>query len=241
MDRMERTVTSAEIIRLEGMVPFGVGGRRLCYTHPAAQDLCVKVLRQDDRRTIRMNRRTLIPAGLRRKYDNNAHELKVLTALFHRIGSAADQHLPRCYGMFDTDQGPGLVLHLVRDHDGRISRSLRELLSIGYDPQEFRPAFEVLGDFMLKHVVITRALLDHNVVARLRSDGQWQLYIIDGLGDRAWLPMATWLRPLGEAKVRRRLAEAWTRFEQFHRSGGVTPELISASSWGQGFLNHRGD
>jgi len=134
-----------------------------------------------------------------------------------------------------------LVLDLMRDHDGRIARSLRELLSTGFAPDQFRPAFEELGKFLTEHVILTRALLDHNIVARLHDDGTWRLFLIDGLGDRAWLSLAEWIPSMGRAKVKRRLDEAWHRFEKLWRQGGVSEELIRTSSWGQGFLNHRGE
>jgi hypothetical protein len=235
-----RSATSPSPLCLQGAVPFGVGGRRLCFTHPLDPNRCVKVARQDDQRTIRMNRKRVIPARFRRLYDNNADELKTLSDLFKRIGPEASRHLPCCYGMFPTDLGPGLVLDLIRDADGRISRSLRELLSTGYAPETFRSAFNEFGDFLTQHAVLTRALLDHNIVAQQQSNGQWRLYLIDGLGDRAWLSLASWSRSLARAKVQRRLTEAWQRFETLWRQGGVPKQLIESSSWGQGFLNHRG-
>lgn len=240
MSDQGRVASLSPPLQLQGLTPFGVGGRRLCFAYPGDPSRCVKVSRQDERRTIRMNRKTLIPARFRRLYDNNADELQQLTRLFQRIGPQANQHLPQCYGMFPTDLGPGLVLDLVRDADGRISRSLRELLSTGFVPETFRPAFDELGDFLREHAVLTRSLLDHNLVAQQRSDGQWRLYLIDGYGDRAWLPLASWSRSLARAKVQRRLSEAWGRFEKLWRQGGVPKQLIETSSWGQGFLNHRG-
>lgn len=227
-------------LQLQGLTPFGVGGRRLCFTHPDDPNKCVKVARQDEGATVRMNHKTLIPSHWRRRYDNNADELKQLTYLFDRIGSGASQHLPRCYGMHQTDLGPGLVLDLIRDRDGQISRSLRELLSNDHPPETFRDAFDELGEFLMKHVVLTRALLDHNLAAQQRDDGTWRLYLIDGYGDRAWLPIARWSRSLGRSKVQRRLDEAWGRFEKLWRQGGVPRQLLETSSWGQGFLNHRG-
>lgn len=231
-----------KVIVLGQAQPFGVGGRRLCYEHPTDLTKCVKVLRQDERRTVRMAKSSRwIPAALRRVYDNNADEMKTLEYEFQRIGPAAKLHLPESYGMHLTDQGPGLVLDLVRDADGRISRSLRELLSTGYEPQLFRPAYDELSDFLRTYRVITRTLLDHNIAAQHRADGTWRLVIIDGLGDPALLPLARWIPALGRSKIERRIAEAWPRFEKFYRSGGVTADLIQSSSWGQGFLNHRGD
>ena len=236
---MADTITSTEPLRL-GSEPFGVGGRRLCFTHPHALDRCVKILRQDEGRAIRSRKSGIIPARYRRTYDNNAHERQVLDALYKRLGEQMSQHLPRGYGAVETDRGPGLVFDLYRDFDGKISRSLRELLSTGYSLDRFRPAFEELAAFFVEHTVLSRSLLDHNIVVRDRGDGTWRMYVIDGLGDPAWLPLARWFKSLGQAKVRRRIEEAWERFREFEQRGGVTPELLASSSWGQGFLNHRG-
>jgi hypothetical protein len=52
--------------------------------------------------------------------------------------------------------------------------------------------------------------------------------------------VARWIPALGEAKIRRNVAAAWTRFERFAASGGVTAAMRQNSTWGQGMLNHRG-
>jgi hypothetical protein len=230
-----------EPLRLAGLEPFGVGGRRLCFVHPLDRCKCVKVLRQDERRTVRVKRKgRLVPAALRREYDNNADEMAALRKLEQQLGAEAGRHFPRCHGIVPTDRGPGLVLDLMRDADGGISRSLRELITAGLPLAELRPAFEAFGAFFLKHRIVTRQLLDHNIVARQEVGGGWTLFLIDGLGDPAWLPVARWVPALAEQKIRRNLAAAWARFEKFAASGGVTEAMRQNSTWGQGMLNHRG-
>lgn len=242
VDPRDTGISEQPRILLGQAVPFGIGGRRLCYEHPTDLGKCVKILRRDDQRTVRIAKKTRwLPAWFRRAYDNNADEMHTLEREYARIGSVAKRHLPESYGMQPTDQGPGLVLDLVRDCDGGISRSLRELLTIGHSPHEFQTAYDELGDFLLEHLVMTRAILDHNIAAQRQSDGAWRLYLIDGLGDPALVPVARWIPTIGRAKIERRLDEAWARFESFHKSGGVTPDLIRSSTWGQGFLKHRGD
>lgn len=226
-------------LQLSPLQPFGVGGRRLCFVHPLDPAKCVKVSRQDDRRTVR-NSRSPIPTRFRREYDNNAHELKILTELFQRVGPEARFGLPQCYGMAETDLGPGLVLDLVRDHDGRIARSLRELISTGHAPAAFRPAFEEFAAFLIRHAIVTRAILDHNLAAQDRGDGTWRLYLIDGLGDPAWFSLAQTFQWIARTKIERRVAAVWPRLERL-AAEPVTPELIRQSTWGQGFLNHRGE
>ena len=66
------SATPDPVLALKGLEPFGVGGRRLCFVHPLDPKKCVKVLRTDERRTVR-HKKTIIPAHWRREYDNNAH------------------------------------------------------------------------------------------------------------------------------------------------------------------------
>jgi hypothetical protein len=217
--------------------PFGVGGRRLCYVHPTDPGKCVKVLRHDDQRTVRLAKTRF--KNFRREYDNNTHEMRILLQLEKTLGGAMAQHLPRCYGMHPTDKGPGLVLDLVRDHDGRISRSVRELITLGKDLALLRPAFDELGAFLLRHRIVTRHIHDHNIAASDHGDGRFTFYIIDGLGDPAWLPFRRWCPPLARAGIQKRLDRAWPRFEALAAKGGVSRDLIENSSWDQGMLRHR--
>ena len=225
------------MVELSHQEPFGIGGRRLCYVDPRDPGQCTKVLRNDERRTVR-TRPGLIPNRFRREYNNNTHEEKELSQVFKRVGDQASECLPRCHGTIETDLGPGLVLDLIRDHDGQISRSLRELVSTGHQPSEFREAFETFSRFMIRHTILSRAILDHNLATQHRADGTWHLYLIDGLGDPAWLPFARFSRRLAQTKIKRRLEKFWPKLEKL-ATKPVTTDLIEKSSWGQGFLNHR--
>lgn len=226
-------------LELSGLEPFGVGGRRLCFRHPLDRSRCIKVLRQDEQRTVRIKKRRVVPARLRRVYDNNRHEQQVLDDLYRRIGPAMAEHLPLCYGMVQTDLGPGLELDLICDADGKISQSIRELITLGTDLETLRPSWDALGRFLLKYRVLSRNLLDHNIVARKRADGTFTLFVIDGLGDPAWFPFARWVPALAARKIEKRIREAWPRFERFAQQGGVTREMLEKSTWGQGLLTHR--
>ncbi len=227
------------MIGLKKTEPFGIGGRRLCFVHPDDPDRCIKVLRTDENRTIRLNKFSLIPVWARRVYDNNAHEMIELAKIKKKVGDLMSRHFPRCHGMVQTDLGPGLELDLVRDRDGKISRSLRELLSKGHSLETFREAFDEFGDFLLDHVILTRGLLDHNLAAQDHGNGKWTIKLIDGMGDPAWLPLARWFDHIGRRKVNRRLTDAWARFLGFAAQGGITEEKVKNSTWGQGFLKHR--
>ena len=237
------------MLQLAPLEPFAVGGRRACYVHPEDPHRCIKTLRTDERKTVRITKHPLIPARWRRTYDNNADEQHQLEKLQRRLGAENTRaHLPVCYGTRATDLGPGLVLDLVRDDappgsasPGPISRTLRDLLTAGEPIDTFRPAFDAFADFLRAHRVLTRGLHDHNLVAQRRADGTWRLVLIDGIGDPAWLPFATWIPAVGRNKIERRVAGAWQRMTAFAASGGVSADEVRVSTWDQGMLRHRGE
>ena len=68
------------------------------------------------------------------QFDKNYRDREVLARLEALNDPAVWKHLPRCYGWVQTDRGRGLVIELIRDPDGKISRSFKDYLwSSGYD------------------------------------------------------------------------------------------------------------
>lgn len=232
------TAGATQPLALAGREPFAIGGRRWCFVDPRDPARCVKVNRTDDLRFGRTQRGLLLPARWRRAYDNNRDEDRALRRVMRRAGAEASEHVPRVYGWVATDLGRGLVMDLIRDNGGAIARTLREHICAGATPDEFAGAVDELGAWLLRHRVLTRDLLDHNIVAQRRAAG-WRLFIIDGVGDKAWLPLAAWVAPIGRAKVRRRLEGLRRRLDDLARS--PTPrDQWDTARWSQGFLEHRG-
>lgn len=226
-------------VPLRDAQPFAVGGRRLCFVHPHNPARCIKINRTDDKRFLRLERKGLIPDSLRRTLDDNRHDQRILSRLQRRLGSRY-AHLPRYYGEVETDLGTGIEIDLIRDADGRVARTVRHLLVDGIPLEDLRPAFDKFTRYLIDNRVLTRALLDHNVVAAHGADGRWTLVLIDGFGDPAFLPVASIIPAVARDKMRRRAADAWRRFEELERT---PPEQRrwDTSRWSQGFLNHRGD
>lgn len=206
------------VLNLDGVEPFGVGGRRLCFVHPEDETKCIKVLRSDDERVIR-SQKSLIPVKWRRIYDNNAHEQKELARIYSQAGAAMAAHFPMVHGEVDTTLGKGLVLDLMRDEDGAIARDVRVLLQAGFPLDELRSVFNQFGNFLLQYRILTRNLLDHNLVVTMGKQGPKRMYMIDGMGDPAWVPIARWIPMLGRRKIEKRLATAWQRFENYSKKG----------------------
>lgn len=225
-------------LRLSDHTPFARGGRRLCYVHPDDPSRCVKVLRTDNDRFVKTGR-TYVPSFLRNEYDNNEDERRALAALERRLAGSYT-HLPRCYGYTDTDLGRGLILDLIRDDDGRISRSVRQLMQEGVAPAELRPAYDEMALHFITHAVLTRAILDHNLAAQ-RTGERWRLTLIDGFGDSTLIPLRSLFPPARRAAARKRARSGWKRIEATARELEAGRNKWDRSRWGQGILDHRGE
>lgn len=227
-------------LRLAGLQPFGVGGRRRCYVHPDFPERCVKVARTDGSSVLQANGRRFWPMRFRRVYDNNADELKELGALQRNLGAERmGRHFPRVYGVVPTDLGPGLVLDLIRDADGRIARSVREQLANGALPTEFRAAFDEFGRFLMEHRIITRELLDHNLVARRGPAGEVTLHLVDGFGDAAWFFPGGLLPALARRRIAAKLLKGWVRIERTAADLADPERAAKVLRWRLGMLRHR--
>lgn len=138
MSAAEANSQSGKPLQLKQLTPFGVGGRRLCYVHPESPQLCVKVLRRDPERTIRIRKsKSWTPNHLRREYDNNQDERHSLEHLQRRIGSSMRSHFPWCHGEVEPELDPGLVFDMIRDCDGKMFYSLREHMTRGIQLEQF--------------------------------------------------------------------------------------------------------
>ncbi len=221
-------------LQLSSLDPFGVGGRRLCFEHPFDENLCVKVLRVDKDRTVRLKQSGRWKTKLGRVYDNNEDERRELDKLFKRHGAKAAEHFPKHYGYCETDLGLGLVLDLCRDYDGEVSMSVREWITRGFGLENLRHAFAIFSDFMIDQAILTKDVLDHNVVVHRESEDHIRLVLIDGIGHSAMIPLAVWIPFVARRKMKIKLDRAWAKFQQLEAEGGVDLDLIENSSWGQG-------
>ncbi|MBK1833679.1 hypothetical protein JIN78_06350, partial [Roseibacillus ishigakijimensis] len=73
-----------------------------------------------------------------------------------------------------------LVVDLVRDHDGLISRSLFDYLWETGDPAPFQPALTEFAEFWKTHTIPNRKLALFNLAAQEYEPGKYRLQLIDG-------------------------------------------------------------
>ena len=170
--------------------PIGTGGSRKAYIHPIDHSKCVKVF--DGRKCIQSKREIA--------YYRQLEKRKNFSWL----------HVPRFFGKVPTNKGPGMVVELVKDYDGKISRSLSHYLSDGCGIDRFRSELHQLKEYLLKYSIIFNYDMSQDNLLYQRLDRkEARLMIIDGLGDIVFIPLLNRLK----GHVRKKILRRWGRFE----------------------------
>ena len=169
--------------------PIGTGRERACYVHP-----------EDPRLAIKM------PMG--EVSDQTQRDLKFYRKLKKR-GIKGIPHLPDFHGLCDTNLGRGIVVDLIRNYDGEISRPLKWYLAQGVPIEEFNEFLEELKQSFLQNLIIfNHDMTIGKLLFQRPSSRSAQLVAIDGLGDVVaidWFDHFPFL-------VRRKINRRWKRF-----------------------------
>lgn len=183
---------------LSGREPFAKGGYRHCYVHPDDAGLCVKVVaRAGDPRCHAAQRREIADC---------------LWLKAHRSDAMAGR-IPAFEGVVETDLGIGIAMRLCRDADGRISRTLHDLIRERGPAPGLMRAVDELERWLRSERLLIGDAGPKNVVA-VESGGGWTLAIIEGWRHRRWHwlarlhpVLAGWLIGRQMRKFRRRAAK----------------------------------
>ena len=210
-------------LRLGDREPFAVGGTRRCYVHPEDEALCVKVLRPD--RTPEARRAAA--SGWRRlkrlpSFDDQRKEHRAYQRL-KRLGQLDYTHVPRFYGLVETDQGLGIVTALFRDSDGGFPKNLEQLLPSGMS-EPLQRAIGEFKDWLCRERFLTRDLLPHNIIAVADSRERFRLVIVDGIGNSEFLPVSHWFKLCARAKIERKIRKFDYRIGLLLAAKSPTPE-----------------
>ncbi|WPJ97319.1 YrbL family protein [Coraliomargarita algicola] len=177
------------MIHLSDHKAFAIGNHRAIYTHPHRRDRCVKVNHAHMPPALK---RQLVPwyQRFRRSFhfDENLAELRQITKIHDRATTTC-LSIPTVEGMVETDLGPGLVVELITDANGSISRTAIEYVKLfGYTP-EVKTALNNLRSSMVQHNIQLKDPGTSNIVFQQREDHTLRAVIIDGLGAPTILPI----------------------------------------------------
>ncbi|MBT8436946.1 MAG: PhoP regulatory network YrbL family protein [Gammaproteobacteria bacterium] len=169
--------------------PIGRGKERACYVHP-----------DDPRKAIKIS-----IGGVS---TQSRREIKFYRGLKKR-GGVDEKHIPKFYGLCETNLGQGIVVDLIRNYDGEVSRPLNWYLAQGCLIEEFEPYLDELKHSFLQNLIIfNHDMTIGNLLVQKVSTRETRLVAIDGLGDVTALNWPDFFPFLVQRKIRRR----WARF-----------------------------
>lgn len=179
--------------------PIGKGKERSCYVHPEDPRMAIKICHGDVR-------------------EQSKREIRFYRKLSKQVADR-ENHIPKFHGLCDTNLGKGIVVDLIRNYDGEISRPMNWYLAQGLPIERFEACLEELRYSFLQNLIIfNHDMTIGNMLVQKSSLTEANLVVIDGLGDVVALD---WLN-LIPALARRKIERRWDRFiERAYRSREV--------------------
>ena len=113
-------------------------------------------------------------------------------------------HVPRYYGVEETDLGSGIVTELFQNADGSIPRNLEDMLRCG-DSEIPHDAIKDFHDWLRAELFLSRNLLPHNIIVVEGPHGLQKLILVDGIGNSEFIPISTWFEAFAKRKIERRI------------------------------------
>ena len=196
--------------------PIGKGKERVCFVHPDDPQKAIKI-------------------SIGNVSEQSRREIKFYKKLKKRDGNN-DPHIPRFYGLCETSLGQGIVVDLIRDQQGEISRPLNWYLAEGYPIEDFEPYLDELKNSFLQNLIIfNHDMTIGNLLFQKVSATSARLVAIDGLGDVVAVDWLDVFPPL----LRRKILRRWSRFiDRVYRTSEVRlqrealardPQLVTKS------------
>jgi hypothetical protein len=197
-------------LKLKDETPLAKGGRRLVFRHPHDPRLIVKVL-QDTY----IKRLIPDPDNWRQKqkrykryitYLQEAREHLTACALF----GTPSKHMQKLAGFVDTDYGQGIVYEAAFGPDGNFAPTLDAMIKQGRYTPEIAQAYEEFRAWLIDAPVVITPLHTDNLVCVRDDAGKPYFILIDGIGERAAVPIKgvfPWLNRRAKLKNVRRFEQ----------------------------------
>jgi hypothetical protein len=171
--------------------PIGRGNERDTYIHPDDPGKCIKICKKA--RSIQTEREVSYFKKLQRRKEFSW------------------THLPRFFETIPTNKGSGMVVEVVRDYDGQISKNLTHYLSTGLSINQFRAELNQLKAYLLQYsIIFNYDMSADNLLYQRVDENNGRLMVIDGLGDTVFISLLNFFKSHVTKKILRR----WERFEK---------------------------
>jgi hypothetical protein len=166
----------------------GKGRDRVCYEHPYDSRLCIKVSINDDKQS----KREVSYFNFLNRKNTNLSKISIFR------------------GKVKTDKGLGFTFDLIRDHDKKISKTLRQCLeSKEFSIEWIKPQLNELKNYLTSNKICVRDISPSNISCERTPNGV-NLFIIDGVSNSNTNPLTIRLQSL----VNTSIDKAWKGLER---------------------------
>lgn len=170
----------------------GKGNERACYLHPEDNSKAVKITYENNNRKI--SKQTKIEVA----YYNKLQKRKINNW----------KHLPEFYGEVETNKGLGFIVELVRDYDGQVSNTFEYYLKKD-GIEKYKNELEAYKKYFLDNCIIFNyGMMPKNILLRKNNENEFELVLIDGLGDVTYFQLPNKISYFARRKISRR----WDKF-----------------------------
>lgn len=208
-----------------GQHPLVSGAYRDVYQYPDDDDFLIKTIRPLARERHRQ-RLTWYNAWRRAGYYKTLlRELNEYLAI-ERRGQAPFPFVQHWLGLVATDLGFGMVVRKVRGRDGGLAPTLAAEVARSGFTAELRARFdELIEDVARRHILWSDLSPTNVLVANDPIHGD-RLVIIDGLGDRRWIPVNAMSFTANRFSLIRHARRLVRTLEQIEQARRPAPALL---------------
>ncbi len=170
----------------------GKGNERACYIHPEDKNKAIKITYENN------NRKESKQTKLEVNYYKELEKRRMTNF----------KHLPKYFGEVKTDKGAGFVVELIRDFDGEVSKTFEYYLKKD-GVLKYKKELEEYKQYFLDNCIIFNyGMMPKNILLRKNSETDFDLVLIDGLGDVTYFTFLNKIKYLAIRRINRR----WDKF-----------------------------
>lgn len=199
-------------LELSGTKPLASGSYRQIYQHPFEEALLIKVLRQKTLNESLPWYKSMRRGGPYRAQYREQKEYRLLQKRnLHDL-----PFIQKYIGKVDTDLGPGMAVEKLVGRDGKLAPTITEIVQREGLSESLRQMLIELRDMVIGYNVIFSDVRSNNIVLAHDRHGD-RLVIIDGLGDRLWLPVNSMSAKINRFNRRRHFERAFEKIDSMHQ------------------------
>ena len=210
-------------LKLKNLKPLAQGSFRWVFEHPEDPDLLVKVI-HTDAMAKRFDTKTRWYKRPRRygQYLCFVREIQEFITVHAQIEESAT-FLQRIVGFAQTDLGLGIIVQAVRNSDGNLAPTLRNLINNGLYDETVKKTLDDFLALLLESDVIINDLSPGNIVYTQNENNDHYFVMIDGLGNNSFVPFKTMSKTINRRSKLKRFQAFFERVEHFKRRSNHYP------------------